>query len=85
MSARAVRGGPTSTRRPASRSTGTRKRGGKAKKQGLFDGLPISPRTARRLAGWTGIAALLIIALATAIIEAQQAEIDEMQAALDAG
>lgn len=66
MSARIARG-TAAARRPAARSEGKGKRGGKAAKKGLFEGLPISAATARRLALWGGASALLIIGAATAV------------------
>lgn len=72
MTARIARGSAGSTRRPAaragaSRSGAARKRRGKAKKQGLFDGLPVSPQTARKLVAWGGALALVTIGAATAM------------------
>ena len=67
MSGRIARGSGTSVRRPASRSGGARKRRSKAKKQGLFEGLPISAKSARKLAAWGGGLALVTIGAATAL------------------
>ena len=66
MTARIARGSAATTRRPAARSSGTRKRSAsRKKKQGLLDGLPISPKTLRKLLRWGGLLAFLIIAIAT--------------------
>jgi len=69
MSARIVRGSAASTRRGSSSGSGSgsRKRRGKAKPPGLLDGLPISPRTARKLIIGAGVSAALIIATASAL------------------
>jgi cell division protein FtsQ len=72
MSARVARGSAGAAKRGASRSggsrsTGARKRRGKAKKQGLLDGIPISPKTVRRLVAWGGGLALVIVGAATAV------------------
>jgi cell division protein FtsQ len=66
MTARIARGSAASSRRPAARSGGTRKRNGrKTKPPGLLDGLPISPETLRKLGFWGGLLALIVIATAT--------------------
>lgn len=68
MTARIARGSAAAARRaPARSSGGARKRRGKAKQPGLLDGLPVSPKTARKLALWAFVIALLIVAAATAI------------------
>ena len=66
MTVRIAKGSTAASRRPA-KSGGSAKRRGKAKKQGLFEGLPIAPATARKLASWAFFAALAIILLATAL------------------
>jgi len=68
MSARIARGSAAPARRPAKgRSAGSAKRRGKAKRPGLFEGLPISAKTARKLGSWAFFAALAIIVAASAI------------------
>jgi cell division protein FtsQ len=65
--ARIARGSTASARRPPKGRGGSgAKRRGKAKPPGLLDGLPISPKTARRLALWAFFVALAIIVAATA-------------------
>ena len=65
MTVRIAKGSAAPARRPA-KGRAPAKRRGKAKKQGLFDGLPIAPATARKLASWAFFAALAIVLVATA-------------------
>jgi cell division protein FtsQ len=65
MSARVARGSAASTRRAsAKRSGSSSKRRAKAKQPGLLDGLPVSPKTLRKLGIGGMLAALLVIAVA---------------------
>lgn len=61
MTARIAKGGGTARRAPSGS-----KRKGKAKPPGLLDGLPVSPKTARKLGLWTFIVALAIVTIAAA-------------------
>jgi hypothetical protein len=65
--ARIARGSTNSTRRPAKGRSGGSKPRGKAKQPGLFEGLPISPRTARKLGMLSFVGAVTIIVAASAI------------------
>jgi len=62
MTARIARGSAASTRRAPAR-----KRRAKAKQPSLLEGLPLSPRTLRKLIVWAVVAALIIIAAASAL------------------
>jgi len=64
MTARIARGSAASTRRGS--GAGVRKRRGKAKPPGLLDGLPISPRAARKLIVYSAIGAVATVATAGA-------------------
>jgi cell division protein FtsQ len=66
MTVRIAKGSAAAARRPP-KGRSPAKRRGKAKKQGLFEGLPIAPATARKLATWAFFAALAIILVATAL------------------
>ena len=65
--ARIARGSTNSTRRPAKGRSGGSKPRGKAKQPGLFEGLPISPTTARKLGMLSFVGAVTIIVAASAI------------------
>lgn len=64
MTARIAKGAAV-RRGPARASTAT-KRKGKAKPPGLLDGLPLSPKTLRKLGLWAFIAAFAVVTLAAA-------------------
>lgn len=66
--ARSARGGGSTVVRRSTKSTGTtRKRAStrSKKQQSIFDGLPVSPETAKRLLGWGGVLALSVLVIAT--------------------
>jgi len=69
--ARTARGGSggsgTTVRRSTGSSGSTRKRSGARakKKQSIFDGLPVSPATAKQLLTWGGVLALVVLVIAT--------------------
>lgn len=65
MTARVARSGTTARRAPARASSGA-KRKGKAKPVGLFDHVPISQKTLRRIGTWAFVLALIVVAVATA-------------------
>jgi cell division protein FtsQ len=68
MTARIARGSAAATRRPAAgRSTSARKRRGKSNPPGLLDGLPVSPKTLRKLLTWGTVSAVVVIGAATAL------------------
>jgi cell division protein FtsQ len=67
MTARIARGSTASARRPAKSSRARGKKGGKAKQPGLLEGLPISPKTARKLGLWSFFGAVTIVVAASAI------------------
>lgn len=67
MSARIARGSAGTAKRSSARSGAARKRRGKARKQGLFEGLPVSPKAVRVIAVWGGALALLVVGAATAV------------------
>lgn len=66
MTARIARGGGATARRAPARASSGAKRKGKAKQAGLFEHLPISPKTLRKLGTWAFVLALIVIAVATA-------------------
>ena len=66
MTARIARGSTAAARRPTKSSRGGKQRS-KAKQPGLFEGLPISPKTARKLGLLSFFGAVTIIVAASAI------------------
>jgi cell division protein FtsQ len=67
MTARIARGSTAAARRPAKSARGGSRKRGKAKRPGLFEGLPISAATARKLGLWSFFGAVTIVAAASAI------------------
>jgi cell division protein FtsQ len=67
MTARIARGSTAAARRPTKGARGGSKKRGKAKQPGLFEGLPISAATARKLGLWSFFGAVTIVIAASAI------------------